>query len=99
MVDLGMKMDEKRKKMEVKMDGLLTVLREGENMCRKFAKEEEEAKTNAHTRDQAASHLLSGWGDISKWLAAWTNRLVAWLLSSCTLVNFRPILINFVTIL
>ena len=44
MVDLGMKMDEKRKKMEVKMDGLLTVLSERESMCRKLTKEAEEAK-------------------------------------------------------
>ena len=37
------------------------------NMCRKLTKEEEEAKkTICQTRDQAASRLLSGWGDISK---------------------------------
>ena len=41
----------KRKKMEVKMDGLLMVLSERESMCRKLTKEEEEAKKICPTRD------------------------------------------------
>ena len=44
------------------MDGLLTVLSERENMCRKLTKEEEEEKNICPTRDQIASRLLSGWG-------------------------------------
>ena len=83
----------KRKKIEVKMDGLLTVLSEKEEHVQKNQQtKKKKQKKNCPTSDQAASRLLSGLGQFSK-------RLAAWLLSTCTLLAFRLVLINSVIIL
>ena len=84
-----------KKRNWMKMERAIHGFGERKNKCRTWKEESKRRRKEKkiwETCDQAASRLLSGLRTVSK-------RLAAWLLSICTIVAFRLILINPVIIL